>query len=56
MIEKGKALSENLFGANKTKLVNLIQQLCIALERNESDKINEYGNYLTDFLFDLGNE
>ena len=56
MIEKGKSLSENLFGANKTKLVNLIQQLCIALERNESDKINEYGNYLTDFLFDLGNE
>ena len=56
MIEKGKALSENLVGANKTKLINLVNNLCIALAKNDSEKVEEHGNSLTDLLFDLGNE
>jgi hypothetical protein len=56
MIEKGKALSENLVGANKIKLVNLVNQLCAALAKNDSEKVEEHGNSLTDLLFDLGNE
>ena len=56
MIEKGKVLSENLVGANKTKLINLVNNLCIALAKNDSEKVEEHGNSLTDLLFDLGNE
>jgi len=56
MIEKGKALSENMFGANKKKLVNLIDNLCISLAQKDNEKIEEHGNSLTDLLFDLGNE
>lgn len=56
MIEKGKLLSENLVGANKTKLVNLINYLCNALAQKDSEKIEEHGNCLTDLLFDLGND
>jgi molecular chaperone DnaK len=56
MIEKGKILSENLVGSNKTKLVNLINYLCTALAQKDSEKIEEHGNCLTDLLFDLGND
>jgi molecular chaperone DnaK len=56
MIEKGKALSENLVGANKIKLVNLINYLCTALAKKDSEKVEEHGNCLTDLLFDLGND
>lgn len=56
MIEKGKALSENITGSDKVKLVNLINQLCLALAKNDGEKIEEHGNSLTDLLFDLGNE
>ena len=56
MIEKGRALSENLAGSEKVKLANLINQLCFALAKNDIEKIEEHGNSLTDLLFDLGNE
>jgi len=56
MIEKGKVLSENLVGANKTKLTNLINYLCIALAQKDIEKVEEHGNSLADLLFDLGND
>lgn len=56
MIEKGKLLSENLVGANKIKLINLVNNLCTALVQKDSEKVEEHGNCLTDLLFDLGND
>ena len=56
MIEKGRSLSAQLVGANKTKLIDMVNHLCIALAQKDSEKVEEHGNSLTDLLFDLGNE